>query len=464
MATAGATPSILIAEDDVMLRHCLCDLLRREGMDVRESPDGDGVLSLLRQGPVDILLLDHSFPNGKSGLTVLSEVADLYPGLRTILISGSSDADLVMNAMKIGAADFLRKPFEPAQLIRTIRDTFQYIQSDRKLPYGQEQASPEPAYQSIISESPQMVEILKIAGRVAGSLIPVFITGDTGTGKEMVAQCIHKASARKGPLVAIDCGSIPLSLLEGELFGYERGAFTGAGTAKPGRFEAADGGTILLDEIGNIPLEMQPKLLRVLDSSTSQRLGSSQIRSWDVRVISATNADIPARMKEGSFREDLFYRLCGVQIGIPPLRERREDVLPLARHFASRSAGNGKAKVLAPETASILQAYGWPGNVRELSHAISHAVALSKGSSIQPRHLPGNITSSFIPAACPQSSCQRASGLKGLVPLREMNAQYAAEALNACGGNKSRASKALGINRRTLRSLLGQGSAAIHSA
>jgi DNA-binding NtrC family response regulator len=298
-----------------------------------------------------------------------------------------------------------------------------------------------------------MLELYKLIGRLAGSGIPVLIRGESGSGKELVARALHRYGPHAdGPFVAVDCGSLPAGLLEGELFGYERGPLPGARAAKPGRFELADGGTLFLDEVGNIPLELQAKLLRALQEKATQRLGATKAVSWDARVLSATNADLKDLASKGRFREDLLYRLAGVEVTVPPLRERRGDIAVLLALFLRRWAYGRPGLVFTPEAIGLLEAWPWPGNVRELEHAVNRAAALAAGPAIGPESLPGEIRSGRSPGLPGASG--RPAVKADLTTLEEMKRRYARQALGLCGGNKAETARVLGVDPKTLRALL----------
>ena len=303
-----------------------------------------------------------------------------------------------------------------------------------------------------------MFELFKMIGRLAGSGIPVLITGESGAGKELVARALHQHGPRNGgPFVPVDCGSLPAGLLEAELFGYERGAFTGAVAAKPGRFELADGGTLFLDEISNIPLELQASLLRAVQEKTTQRLGSNRTVKWDARIIAATNADLKALAAEGRYREDLIFRLAGVELTVPPLRERPEDLALLVADFLARWDHRSGARTLAPGVLEALAAYPWPGNVRELEHVVNRAAALARGPVIELEDLPEEVRH---PAHRPPGGLPVTGGREGLLTLEEVKRQYARHALAVNGNKKAETARALGIDRKTLNVLLEEPDAA----
>ncbi|MEK7474544.1 MAG: sigma-54 dependent transcriptional regulator [Candidatus Coatesbacteria bacterium] len=446
---------LLVVEDEEEVAGLLRDALEAPNREILLARTGAEARSLLARDPA-VVLLDIGLPD-VSGLDLLPEVLGDRRGRVALMLTGQAEQDSVIIAMRHGAMDYLTKPFSIDEVTAKVDKAFELAARNRavrELPAaGEAPVSGAGVEQFLVGRSPAMLELYKLIGRLAGSAIPVLIRGESGSGKELVARALHRFGPRPdGPFVAVDCGSLPAGLLEGELFGYERGAFTGAVAAKPGRFELADGGTLFLDEVGNIPMELQAKLLRALQEKATQRLGATKAVSWDARVLSATNADPRELASEGRFREDLLYRLAGVEIGVPPLRERLGDLPVLVGLFLRRWAAGRPGLAFTPEAIRLLEAWSWPGNVRELEHAVSRAAALASGPSIGPESLPGEVRSGRSPD--PPGMSGRPAGKADLLTLEEMKRRYAREALGLCGGNRAETARLLGVDPKTLRALL----------
>jgi DNA-binding NtrC family response regulator len=389
-------------------------------------------LELLATEPPDMVLLDVRLP-GINGIEALAEIRRRGSLVPVLLVTAYADLRQAVDAVKGGAADYLAKPVDLDELQAAIADAI----GPAAAPRGESPPLPE-LPDDFVFESSAMRHVVETAAVVAPSDVPVLVTGDSGAGKEMVVQLIHRWSPRHaGPLVTANCGGLPESLIESELFGHAKGAFTGAANERQGLFRAADGGTLFLDEIGELPLHMQPKLLRALESRQVTPVGSDQVVQVDVRLVAATNRDLEQAVEEGGFRDDLYYRINVVEVAVPPLRARREDTLPLARHFASQFAG-GPVR-LSPQAVHCLLTYDWSGNVRELRNAIQRACLLCRGDVILPEHLPGKIA-----AGAPGDS----DSVEGRLPQVERATIRAT--LEECGGNRTRAAAKLGISRRTL--------------
>jgi DNA-binding NtrC family response regulator len=380
------------------------------------------------------------------GLDLLREVRALDPSLYVIIITGFGSIDTAIRAVKLGAYDFLVKPFEMERLLPTIDKALAERALRSEVVRLREEVSRRDRLDNLIGRSPAMQEVFNLIRRVAGSQASVLITGDSGTGKELVARAIHAHGPRKTrPFVAMNCSAIPEALLESELFGYARGAHSTARLDRQGLLVEADGGTLFLDEIAEMPLPLQPKLLRVLQDGEVRPLGTNKIEHVDVRVIAATNRDLAAHLREGHLREDLYYRLNVVQIHLPPLRARSEDVLPLAEHFLARSAARaGKPLRGFSESAKkVMLAYTFPGNVRELENMVERAVALAEGELIGPDDLP--------PVMRERRSQDRlATAVAQGLTLDQLEREYIERVLESEGGNKTRAALRLGLDRKTL--------------
>lgn len=433
MDTVGRT--ILVVDDDAGQRELLGDFLSRQGFRVRVAESGEQALELLAETVPDLMISDVRMP-GITGLDALRQARSSHPTLPVLLVTGYADVRDAVEAMRDGALDYIEKPVDLDELLCLV---------DRILGIGARSAPPvelPPLPADVVCRSPAMCRALGEAALAAPSEARVLLTGESGTGKEVVARLIHRWSSRAaGPLVLVNCAAIPENLLESEFFGHERGAFTGAVVQRVGRFEEASSGTIFLDEVGEIPLPLQAKLLRVVQDGAYQRVGGNEERRSRARVLAATNRNLEAEVEAGRFREDLYYRLNVIEIGLAPLRERVEDIAPLALAFAARF-GDGTPR-LAPNTLDVLTRYPWPGNVRELQNAMERAALMSRGGIILPEHLPARLVRE---AASATSATPAAKG--GTIEDVEREAIRAA--LREHGQNRTRAAKALGISRRTL--------------
>jgi len=442
-----APPTLLIADDDPVARDLLAEVLTREGYRVRAASGGEECLRLAEAEPFDLALVDLRMPD-LDGLSVLQRLASIQPRVPVLILTAFATIETAIEAIRAGAYDYLSKPFRMEEIKvvvrraldaqRLVRENLQYRQELRER-YRVE---------NLVGQSRQMVEIYKLVARVANLDTTVLIQGETGTGKELVVRAIHYASLRADrPFVVVDCAALPEALFESELFGHERGAFTGALSTRRGLLETAAGGTCLLDEIGELSPALQGKLLRALQERTIRRVGGNEPIPVNVRIVAATNRDLRKLVEDGSFREDLYFRLKVVTITVPPLRERLQDVPLLAQHFLQKYAvASGKpVKGFAQETLALLSAYHWPGNVRELEHAVEHAVALSSSELILPDDLRPELREE--PARELRLPAAR-------MTLEEMKCWYVAKVLEEAGGNKLRAAEILGIDRRTLYRIL----------
>ncbi|MFW5966321.1 MAG: sigma-54-dependent transcriptional regulator [Persicimonas sp.] len=392
--------TILIVEDNDTLREGMAQVVERMEHRVLTAPGGKKGLELFAEEAPDLVITDLKMDE-VDGMQVLSEVLDERPETLVMIVTAFGSIEKAVEAMKEGAFDFIPKPFPPDLLRAKIEKALEMRASQKeteRLSSENEMLRRDAGHlddSEIVGESPAIQEVFETVEKVAPTDSTVYIYGESGTGKELVARAIHRASSRsKGPFVRVNCAALAETLLESELFGHEKGAFTGAHKRRMGRFELADGGTILLDEIGDISPGLQLKLLRVLQEQTFQRVGGEETIEVDVRVIAATNKDLEAEVEEGNFREDLFYRLHIIPITLPPLRERRGDVSLLAEHFIDKLAARTKSDVegISEEALEALQSYGWPGNVRELENVIEHALVFAEGDKIRTEDLPANIT------------------------------------------------------------------------
>jgi two-component system NtrC family response regulator len=435
---------VLVVDDEPAQRELLGGFLARHGYEVVTAADGRSALARFEQDPFDAVLLDQKMPD-LSGLEVLAQVRRRSPETGVIIMTAYGTIETAVQAIKAGAADYLQKPLQLDELLHRLRQVCerrQLLTENRELRAALAERH---RIEGIIGESGPMQEVLSLVRRVAPTDATVLIRGESGTGKELIARAIHFASPRaRGPLVKVNCAALPETLLESELFGHERGAFTGATAMRRGRFELADGGTLFLDEIGDLPPHLQVKLLRVLQEREFERVGSSRPLRVDVRVLAATHRDLEALLRAGRFREDLYYRINVVTIALPPLRERREDLPLLIDHFLAKfAARNGKViRGLTREAREALLRYDYPGNVRELENLIERAVVLSRDEVIGLRDLPLTL---HEPAPEPPAP-------RGLVAAVEaLERRMIREALDRAGGVQTRAAELLGISERALR-------------
>jgi DNA-binding NtrC family response regulator len=439
--------SILVADDDPVARDLLAEVLAKEGYQVLAAGDGTEALELARGAPIDLALIDLRMPE-LDGLAVLRGLQGVRPDVPVIILTAFATIETAMEAIRAGAYDYLSKPFQLELIrLRARRALEERRLRSENLRYRQELHT-RFAAKHVVGTSPSMVEVYRVAARVANSDTAVLIVGETGTGKELIARAIHAGGPRaERPFVPVDCTTLPESLVESELFGHERGAFTGAVTTRRGLFEAAAGGTIFLDEVGDLPGALQAKLLRVLQERDIRRVGGTERIPVDVRVIAATHRDLRARASAGEFREDLYYRLNVVAVHLPPLRERREDIPLLVRHFVDKyaAAADRPAPVLSAAAMAQLSAYPWPGNVRQLENVLERAVTLARGPGLLPEDL--ELEPVAVPAAGPTLP---ASGMS----LDDVKHWYVRRVLEGEGGNKQRAAEILGVDRRTLYRLL----------
>jgi len=438
-----ANARILLVEDEPAQRRLLADFLQSLGYQVEEAASAGQAVERLGSGGMDLILLDVRLPD-QSGLDLLGTLRQQHPQIPVVVMTAYGDLRQAVSAIKQGAADYLAKPLDLDELAAVVADAL----ADRTPPKasGQPVLADEGAaarlkelLPGLVCESPAMRRVLQTVAVVAPSDVPVLITGPTGSGKEMIAQLIHRASARSaGPLIAANCAGLPETLLESELFGHTKGAFTGADQSRTGLFRAAEGGTLFLDEIGELPLHLQPKLLRALETGQIMPVGSDRPVQVDIRLVAATNRNLAEEVQAGRFREDLYYRLNVIELALPPLVERPEDILPLARQFAQEFAG---ATVrFSPQAMECLLAYCWPGNVRQLRNAVHRACLLCRGDVILPEHLPPQVS----------ALTQQAEQSPPAGRLSQLERAAILAALQECGGNRTQAAKKLGISRRTL--------------
>ena len=433
-------PQILIIDDNTAVATALDVLFSLHDIETRHALSPVQGLSMLAEQEFDLVIQDMNFTadttSGDEGRTLFGQIRDACPDLPVILLTAWTHLDSAVELVKAGAADYLAKPWDDGRLLTTVNNLLELAEARRELARRRQlelrqQTSLRERYdlRGLVFADPASERIIALACQVARSELPVLITGPNGAGKEKIAEIIQANSGKRGgPFVALNCGAIPAELIEAELFGAEAGAYTGANKAREGKFEAADGGTLFLDEIGNLSLPGQMKLLRVLETGRFERLGSNRERQVKVRVVSATNADLPAMIRDGSFREDLYYRLNTVELALPALGERREDILPLARHFLGE-----EGKPLSPQAAQALQQHNWPGNVRELRNVIQRASLFAQGSRIEAADL----------------NLPRVS-VRSTAPAEEPDRARIVTALELAGGVIAQAAADLGLSRQAL--------------
>jgi two-component system response regulator AtoC len=438
---------ILLVDDEQDFRMLVGDALRDAGHRVTLAANGAEGQARISSNVFDVMICDIRLPK-VDGLTLFRRVRQESPGTDVILITAHAAVSDAVAALKEGAYDYITKPFDVDEIILQMERIGAQRALKRELEQARAELSQRKSSSAIIGRSPPMLRLLDRIDTIAQSDAPVLITGESGTGKELVARTLHDRSARRArPFIAVNCAAFPETLLEAELFGHERGAFTGAVKRRDGRFKAADGGTLLLDEIAEVPLPAQAKLLRVLQEGTVEPLGTNESTRVDVRIISATHRNLRERIKEGRFREDLYYRLNVLDIEIPPLRERRGDLPLLLQYFLGRFTPAGKtAPSISPRAWAVMSQYGFPGNVREFAHAVEHAVVLAGGNEIEIEHLPVGIAGSVDAAPDSPSGSLRSLGSA----LKEFEKEYLMRALAQAGGKKMKAAEILGISRKNL--------------
>jgi DNA-binding NtrC family response regulator len=444
--------TIVVVDDDREMANVLVEILSSAGYRALAANSGAEALNLVRREYPDLVISDLRMV-GMSGHQLQAELKRVAPNLPVIIITAFGSIQTAVESMKIGAFDYITKPFSNDELLlvvaraledRSLRQEIKRLRGELAHSYGLE---------NIIAVSRKMTEVLEVVSQIGDSAASVLLSGESGTGKELIARALHFRSRRQqAPFVPVNCAAIPDNLLESELFGHTKGAFTDARQAKAGLFQTARGGTLFLDEIGEMPLQLQAKLLRVIEDKRVRPVGSTEETPVDVRIVSATNSDLEEAIKTGKFRADLYYRLATVTLVLPPLRERPEDIVPLVRHFLARaSAEAGKAvPEIDPEAIGCLTHYQWPGNIRELQNVISRAVILCRNDRITRSDLPAKVAGGETPWVTVDDAVNRR------LTMDQLEREYARAILAAVGGNKSEAAAVLGIDRKTLYRKLGE--------
>jgi len=442
--------TILVVDDDLAHRTMLKKLLGGWGYDVSEADDGSSAIDAVNQRAFDLILMDIRMLK-VSGIEALEQIKIINPAIPVIIMTAYASVETAVDTLKKGAYDYLTKPLDFDELQIAINRATEHNRLKKENEYLKERLGQKFDTQNMIGRSPLMVKLLETVAQVASTEATVLITGKSGTGKEMIANAIHYNSQRKdAPFIKINCAALTESLLESELFGHEKGAFTGADKRREGKFRQADGGSIFLDEVSEMSPAMQVKLLRVLQEREITRVGGAEVIAINVRVIAASNKDLKKEMEQKRFREDLFYRLNVVALQVPVLLDRREDIPLLAQHFLEMFAAKNKKDIkgFTPQSMEKLVKYAWPGNVRELMNAVERAVVLSRAEYIDAEEL------ALLMADSPNASGIEQPAVPENMPLDEVEKRSILEAISACSGNKSEAARRLGITRKTLRKKL----------
>jgi two-component system, NtrC family, response regulator PilR len=452
-AAAERLPRILVVDDERSMRELLSIVLRREGYEVLLAENGRTALGLLEREPVDLLISDIKMPD-MSGVEVLRAAKRIDPDILGIMITAFASTETAVEAMRLGACDYLSKPFDIDLLKMKVREKIENRQLRQENVLLKRTLGLSHQFANIIGRSNSMLDVFKMIQTVARTNSTILITGESGTGKGLVAQAIHFQSLRREkPMVSLNCGAMPENLLESELFGHMRGSFTGADANKKGLLEVAEKGTVFLDEIGEMTAVMQVKLLRVLQERRFRRVGGLEELTADIRVIAATNQDLSKAVAEGRFREDLFYRINVIPIGLPPLRDRREDIPLLAEHFLAKYSDQMEKEItgVSREAMDLLLNYDWPGNIRELENALERAVALEMTPAVLPDSLPATIRGDAPRTAPAPTEALPESGFDLEEHVQEIERGYIAEALRKAGGVQVKAADLLGMSFRSFR-------------
>lgn len=442
----------LVIDDESQVREFVSDVLKDEGWDVTQSPSAEDAFERLGQAPWSVVFCDVLL-GGANGFSVLRHFKEKMPETKVVLMTGHGTAAGALDATAFGAYDYLLKPFGPEELQSLSKALREQFAERPQRSQGTRRASPYVSDIELVGRSQAFIEVMKQVGRVANTNLPVLLTGESGTGKELVASAIHHRSGRSDqPFVAVNCGAIPADLIEAELFGHVKGSFTGADRDRRGLWEEADGGTVFLDEITETNSSFQVKLLRALQMGEIRRVGSNQTQKVNVRVIAASNRNVEQEVTSGRFRNDLFYRLNAVSIVLPPLRDRREDIPPLAQTFADRVYSLSPSVKFSSEALALLERYNWPGNIRELENAVVRAVAMCDGT-IRVKDLPQRVRSFTLHAVDngkTEVTPVAEPAIEDWVTLSEIEGRYVARVLDHTGGNKQAAARVLAVDRKTL--------------
>lgn len=450
-----ANPKILVVDDEESIREFFEIMLKREGYEVMTAQNGRVALDLLKTKNADLIITDIQMPE-MSGMELLAQVKEIDIDIPIIMVTAFGSTDTAVEAMKLGAFDYIQKPFKIDEVKIIIAEALEKRNLKVENTRLKKELGSKYTFENIIGAAPSMLRIYDMIKRVANTKSSVLITGESGTGKELIARAIHYNGPLKDkPFVTVNCGAIPENLMESEMFGHKKGSFTGAIADKKGLFEVANTGTIFLDELGELPLQMQVKLLRVIQEGTFKRVGSTEDVQVDVRIISATNKNLENEVKAGNFREDLFYRLNVIQIQSPPLRERKEDIVMLATHFLEKFSKtlNSQVKGISKEAMEVIKHYNYPGNVRELENIIERTVALEAGTTILPESLPKQLleVQPTIGLDAHKIEIDAAKGIELEKLTAEFEKALLMKALEQTGGIKKRAAKLLNISFRSMR-------------
>ena len=450
------TASVLIADDEALIRQSVKALLIDEGFEVHAAASGTEAWTRFQEARPDVVLLDLVLGDA-DGLDLLRRMKQEAPDTKVILISAHGSIESAVTAMKLGGYDFIKKPFELEEIVAAVGNALRTSRLEQRVAYLAAQERRRSGGSTFVHAAPEMVRLLAEVEVIAKSPVPlVLVTGESGTGKQAIARMLHEGSTRAaGPFVELNCSAIPENLVESELFGHERGAFSDARERKLGLVEIAEGGTLFLDEIGDLGAGAQAKLLTFLEQRTFRRVGATAVRRVDARVVAATNRNLPAAVAAHTFREDLFYRVNAITVHLPPLRERVTDVRVLAEHFLAESAREfgRRFQGIAAETLGLLERYRWPGNVRELRAVISRAALLHDDERLRPAHLPAELISAALaaPAVAPGAGGQ----VTAIPTLEAVELAHIRRVLEICGGNRTLAAQHLGITRQTLAKKIG---------
>jgi DNA-binding NtrC family response regulator len=452
MSVSEPAGRILYVEDDVATARLVKAIIEKDGHSLRICPSGRDFLARVAEEGPDLCLIDLNLPDA-SGMDLLRQLREQFPAIPSIVVTGSGKIEHAVASMKLGASDFVTKPVDAARLSVSLRNTLRLGEQQREIARLRTEVRNEQGPEALVGSTPAMEQLRTLIRKVGPSEATILVTGENGTGKELVARALHFVSARAAkPFVDVNCAALAETLLESELFGHEQGAFTGATARRRGKFEQAHGGTLLLDEIGDMPLPTQAKILRVLQERSFQRVGGEQRIDVDVRILCATNQDLEQSVRDGTFRKDLYYRLNTVVVEAPPLRSRGADIPALALHFMSRAARREKRTIagLSPEALAALQGHSWPGNVRELQHALERAVLVCDGGEIRPEHLPPAVVRGAGPGVGAGAVVAASPAAHLVEAVERLERAMILDALEKNAWIKARASRALGITERMI--------------